>query len=438
MTLSLENVTRRAFLIGGAATMGSLVIGLRLIPHGFAKTPSVALAQDVPEYNPVAFVAIDGSGLVTITAHRAEMGQGIRTTLPMAVAEELEADWSRVRVVQAVGDEAVYGGQNTDGSRSLRHFLLPMRQMGAAVRQMLETAAAEAWGVDVGEVRARYHQVVHTPTGRTVDYGEIAAAASERLVPSPEHLRLKSPADFRYLGKGRPIVDLSDMTSGRAGYGIDVRLPEMKHAVIARPPVYGGRLISFDAAAALAVPGVERVVKLDGAAPPSGFRPLGGVAVVARNTWAAIQGRGKLKLTWDDGPNATYDSAAYRTQLEQTASRPGKVVRNEGDAPGALAATARLVTADYYVPHIAHSADGAAGRGGPRRRRPLRGVGVHAESAGRARRDRPRARDGDRSGPSERDAARRRLRTQVEARLRCRGGSAGPSGRCARQGDVDA
>lgn len=355
MATLLENVSRRNFLIGGAVAAGGLVIGLRLLPRGFAGGPPAAPAVDVPRFNPTAFVAIDETGLVTIVAHRSEMGQGVRTALPMAVADELEADWSRVRVVQAVGDEATYGGQNTDGSRSLRHFLGPMREMGAAVRQMLETTAAKTWGVDVTQVRARHHQVVHTLTGRILGYGELAAAARDLPVPRPETLKLKLPSEFRYMGKGLPIVDLADMTSGRAGYGIDVRLPRMKYAVIARPPVYGGRVVSFDEAPALAVPGVERVVKVDGAPLPSGFQPLGGVAVIARNTWAAIQGRGKLTITWDEGPNRSYDSAAYKTQLEETARRPGKVVRNDGDAPGALASAARVVKADYYVPHIAHA-----------------------------------------------------------------------------------
>jgi isoquinoline 1-oxidoreductase subunit beta len=354
MTAILENLSRRSFLIGGAVA-GGLVIGVRLLPHGLASTRPAAAAMDVPRFNPTAFVSIDETGLVTIVAHRSEMGQGVRTALPMAVAEELEADWSRVRVVQALGDEATYGGQNTDGSRSLRHFLHPMRDMGAAARQMLETAAAGVWGVDVRQVRARNHQVVHVPTGRALGYGQLAAAARELPVPRPEELQLKRPEDFRYIGKDLPIVDLAEMTSGRAGYGIDARLPGMKYAVIARPPVYGGRVASFDEAAALAVLGVERVVKLDGTPPPSGFQPLGGVAVIARNTWAAIQGRGKLNITWNDGPNRSYDSAAYKTVLEETARRPGKVVRNQGDASAALASAARVLKADYYVAHIAHA-----------------------------------------------------------------------------------
>jgi isoquinoline 1-oxidoreductase subunit beta len=350
----LENVSRRGFIRGAAAVSG-LVVGMRILPVSYAAPRPAAPATDVPLFNPTAFIAIDSTGFVTIVAHRSEMGQGIRTGLPMVVADELDADWSRVHVSQAVGDEATYGGQNTDGSRSMRHFLLPMRQMGAAVRQMLEEAAAASWGVDVTQVHARNHQIIHIPTGRVLGYGEAAAVARALPVPQPEALRMKKRSEFRYIGKGLPIVDLNDMTTGRACYGIDTRLLGMKYAVIARPPVYGGRVASFDDAPALAVPGVERVVKLESTPPPSGFQPLGGVAVIARNTWAAIQGRRKLKITWDDGPNRSYDSAAYKTELEETARRPGKVVRNEGDALSALASATSIVKADYYVPHIAHA-----------------------------------------------------------------------------------
>jgi isoquinoline 1-oxidoreductase subunit beta len=333
MTAILDNISRRGFLVGGTAVVGGLVLGLRVLPRTFAATKMPPLGVDVPKYNPIAFVAIDRTGRVTIVAHRAEMGTGVRTALPMAVADELEADWSRVVVVQAPGDEATYGGQNTDGSRSVRHFLRPMRQIGGAVRQMLETAAAKTWGVDASEVRAENHKVIHAPTGRALGYGELAEAARDLPVPSADAVKLKPTAELRYIGKGVTLVDLADMTSGQAHYGIDVRLPGMKYAVIARPPVYGGRVVSFDGAAARAVPGVERVVKLDGTPPPSGFQPLGGVAVIAHNTWAAIQGRNKLNVKWDDGANRSYDSVAYRRQLAETARRPGKVVRTTETPP---------------------------------------------------------------------------------------------------------
>jgi isoquinoline 1-oxidoreductase beta subunit len=192
----LENVSRRGF-IGGAAGIGALVVGMRVSSRSDAATPAAAPSTDVSRFNPTAFVAIDTSGLVTIMTHRSEMGQGIRTGLPMVVADELEADWSRVHVSQAVGDEPIYSGQNMDGSRSMRRFLQPMRQMGAAVRQMLEAAAAASWGVEVTEVHARNHQIIHAPTGRVLGYGQVAAVARALPVPKSELLKLKKPSECR-------------------------------------------------------------------------------------------------------------------------------------------------------------------------------------------------------------------------------------------------
>jgi len=355
--VALENVSRRGFLRGVLAT-GGLVIAAEFLPAraalayatGAAKFPGGVVSD------PHVFVSIDPSGIVTIIAHRAEMGTGSRTSLPMAVADELDADWARVRVKQSPGDEKKYGNQNTDGSRSLRHFIQPMRQCGAAARHMLEMAAAAQWGVDVSEVQAQNHEVVHKPSGRKLGYGELAAAASALPTPPPDQVKLKDEAAFRYLGKGNvPIVDLSDITTGRAVYGIDAKLPGMKYAVVARPPVLGGKLASYDATAALKVPGVEKVVVIDGTPPPAKFQPLGGVAVVAANTWAAIKGREALVVHWDDGPHASYDSAAYKSQLEATAGKPGTVARNDGDADQALATAAKTVTAQYYIPHLAHA-----------------------------------------------------------------------------------
>ena len=293
---------------------------------------------------------------MTIVAHRAEMGTGSRTSLPMAVADELEADWSRVKVVQSPGDEKKYGNQNTDGSRSLRHFIQPMRECGAAARHMLETAAAQRWGVPVGEVQAQNHEVIHKPSGRKLGYGDLAAAASALPTPPADQIKLKDEAAFRYLGKGNvQIVDLFDITTGRAVYGIDTKLAGLKYAVIARPPVMGGKLASYDGSAAMKVPGVEKIVVIEGTPPPSKFQPIGGVAVIARNTWAAIKGREALVIKWDDGPHASYDSAAYKAQLEETARKPGKVVRDEGDAEKALGSAAKTVFAEYYAPHLAHA-----------------------------------------------------------------------------------
>src|SRR5258708_6605722 len=282
------------------------------------------------------------------------MGTGIRTGLPMVLADELEADWQKVRIVQAQGD-AKYGDQNTDGSRSVRHFFEPMRQAGAAARQMLEESAAATWKVPVGECRARNHYVVHVPTNRRLPVGGLVRVAAGLPAPPPDRLRLKSAAERLYVGKPLPVVDLQDIIHGTAKYGIDVRLPGMKYVSIERCPVYGGKVKSHDATEARAVAGVEQVVEIEPAPIPSGFRPLGGLAVIATNTWAAQQARERLKVEWDFGPNAGYDSAKYRAELEASARADGQVARNNGDVAGALATSAHRVEADYYVPHYAHA-----------------------------------------------------------------------------------
>src|SRR5215510_11193866 len=338
----LANVSRRRFLKG--MSLGGLVLAVGL--------PSTVSAQEPKKYgrdgmpngwtdNPLAFVSIAEDGTVTIVCHRSEMGQGIRTGMPMIVADELEADWKRVRVAQAPGDEKKYGNQDTDGSRSTRHFFEPMRRCGAAARTMLEAAAAERWKVPPSEVEARNHEVVHRSTGRRLGYGVLAKAAAAQPVPARETLRLKDPKQFRYIGKnGIKLLDGQDIVSGKAQYGIDTRLPGMLYAVVARPPVYGGKVASVDTAEALKVAGVERVVEIEASPAPAHFNPVGGVAVLARNTYAAIQGRRALKITWDDGPNADYDSTAYKASLEESARKPGNVVRNDGDFTAAAAGAA--------------------------------------------------------------------------------------------------
>jgi isoquinoline 1-oxidoreductase beta subunit len=306
--------------------------------------------------DPLVFVSIDAAGVVSVVCHRSEMGQGVRTSFTMVVADELEADLSRVKVVQALGDEARYGNQNTDGSRSLRHSMEPLRRVGAAARAMLETAAAARWQVPVSEVQARNHELVHLPSGRKLGFGEVAAAAAALPVPARASLKLKTPAQFRYIGKDNtPSIDGADIVRGRAVYGTDIRLDGMVYAVVARPPVLGGKLKRFDAAKALKVPGVLRVIELKSTPLPANHHPLGGVAVVANNTWSAIKGREALELEWEDGAHASYDSVAYKTTLEAAARQPAKAVRNDGNATAALAKATRRVQAEYYLPHIAHA-----------------------------------------------------------------------------------
>jgi isoquinoline 1-oxidoreductase beta subunit len=309
--------------------------------------------------DPLVFVSIAEDGIVTVVCHRSEMGQGVRTSWPMIVAEDLEADLQRVRVKQAPGDEARYGNQNTDGSRSVRHWLQPGRRVGAAARLMLEAAAAAKWGVPASEVQARNHELIHQRTGRKLGFGEVAAAAAQLPVPARESLKLKPASQFRYIGRSDvKLIDGRDIVTGRAQFGADIRLPEMVYAVVARPPVVEGKVKTYDAAKALQIPGVLKVVEIQPTAGPRGFQPVGGIAVVARNTFAAIRGRQALEITWDDGPNpnAGYDSAAFRKTLENAARAPApKPARDDGRTMDVLAQAARKMEAEYYLPHLAHA-----------------------------------------------------------------------------------
>ena len=352
---TIVNLSRRD-VVKGIGGLTGLVLGFHVGSRPFPFAEAVAAAAAPASFNPNVYLAVDETGLVTIVAHRSEMGTGIRTALPMVLADELEADWTRVKVVQAQGDPK-YGDQNTDGSRSMRQFYQPMRVAGASARSMLETAAAHMWDVDPKDCRARNHVVVHVPTGRQLSFGDVAKVAATLQVPPDDHmdLRFKPASERRYVGKPIPIVDLDDMVRGKATYGIDVVLPGMKYASIERCPVYGGKVVTFDPTEALKVPGVVQVVEIPATPIPSGFYPLGGIAVIASNTWAAQQGRQKLKVTWDFGPNASHDSTVYRAQLEATAKQPGHVVRSQGNVDDAFAAAARHISADYFVPYYAHA-----------------------------------------------------------------------------------
>ena len=347
----IHNVSRRNFirnlLIGG----GGLVLGMRI---GTGNLWADASIQGGEYFSPNLFLSIDSEGIVTIIAHRSEMGTGIRTSLPMVVADELEADWNRVRIKQAIGDER-FGSQNTDGSRSIRRFYSVMRKAGATARQMLETAAAQEWGVSPAECKAQFHRVVHLPTGRSFEFSELVSRAAGLPVPSGDQLTFKASSERRYVGKDLPIADLSAITTGKARFGLDVRLPNMKVAVVERCPVHGGTVKSFDPSPVMAVKGVEAVVEIESFTPPHAFQALGGVAVVARDTWSALKGRKALKVEWDYGPNSDYSSGPYRKSLAGTVSQPCRVVQNRGDVDRALQGAERIVEAEYYLPHLAHA-----------------------------------------------------------------------------------
>src|ERR1700731_2669765 len=315
---SIYNLSRRGFLKGIAGS-SALILGAHYVPAVLWADESAPYRTpaDLATLHPNIFVGIDTDGTVHIVASRSEMGTVIRTSLPMVVADELDADWKRVKVEQAIGDWR-YGGQDTDGSHSIRDFFDVMRQAGGTARLMLIEAAATQWKVPPAECETGLHEVVHPPTGRKLGYGALAAAASKLPVPRKEMLRLKTRSQWRYIGKGHPSYDLTALCTGKAVYGMDARMDGMVYAAVMHPPVVGGKVKSYDDKEALKKKGVRQVVPIEPFKPPAAFQPLGGLAVIADNTWAAFQGRKKLSVVWDHGPNAVYNSAQYKKELFET------------------------------------------------------------------------------------------------------------------------
>ena len=355
----IQNLSRRDFLKNTGIT-GAMVLGAQLAPTSLI---AGARAQSGASVQPNLFVSIADDGLVTITCSRSEMGQGVRTGIPMILADELEADWQRVKIWQAPGDAEKYDpagkdGQNTDGSRSTRHHLDVMRELGAAGRYVLEQAAARRWGVDPGEVYAKDHRLYHTGSGQSFDFGEVVDAAADIAVPTgAEAPKLKDPSQWKYIGRDMPVVDNYDMSTGGADFGADVTIPGMKIAVVARAPVYRGKVKSFDATEALKVQGVEQVIEIP-ALPddkPAEFRALGGIAVIGTNTWSVLEGRRKLAVEWDDGPHTAHDSSTYDDQLRAAARAGGHVIRDRGNVDEAFAAADQVLEAEYFVPYFIHT-----------------------------------------------------------------------------------
>jgi isoquinoline 1-oxidoreductase beta subunit len=353
MSVEFVPPSRRAFL-GHIFSATAFVVSAPLAGP-IASAQQAATAGDATRWDPSVYLGIEANGDVKIIAHRSEMGTGCRTCLPMIVADELEADWSRVTIVQALGD-VKYGSQNTDGSCSVRDFYDAMRSAGAAARTTLEHAAAGQWGVPEGEVQARNHFVVHTKTNRRIPYAQLIPLLSSATAPNQNEIRFKTPAQFRYVGKDMPIADLDDLVRGKGTFGIDAKMPGMVYAAIERPPVMGAKLRQVDDSGVKQVNGVQQVVMLDLAEPPLAFKPLGGAAVIANSTWAALQGRRQLKVDWDLGENAAYDSAAYRKTMDETARKPGRVAREMGNVDAEFGKSAgKVVEASYYTPLLAHA-----------------------------------------------------------------------------------
>jgi len=345
----MERISRREFLQRTGKAGGGLVLAVTLTS---GCQPSGQDAVDEASVAPNVYVNIRDDGAVEIYCHRSEMGQGIRTCLPQVIADEMEADWDRIELIQALGDEK-YGDQNTDGSTSIRQQFDLLRTAGATAREMLVAAAAATWGVPASECEAREHAVHHATSGESAGFGELVAAAADVAVP--EEVAFKSADDYRYIGKSIDLIDGFDMTTGQANYGIDTVLPDMLYASIERCPAVGGTIASLDDAAARAVAGVADVLQLPDATSPPVFNPLGGVAVLANNTWAAQKGREALEIEWDYGANAAYDSATYREALAETARAGGRSVLERGDVEAAFGEAATVHEAEYFAPHLSQA-----------------------------------------------------------------------------------
>src|ERR1700730_16614608 len=345
--IHVENVGRRGFLKGMLGA-GAFVLSVRWAPAEMFGSEASASASDAmtkAALRPNVYLAIDTDGTAYVIAHRSEMGSGSRTALPRIVADELDADWARVKIVQAIGDEK-YGDQDTDGSHSVRSFFGTLREAGATARLMLIRAAAGPWVVPAPECRTEMHTVVHAPSGKKLGYGELAAAAAKLELPKKEELKLKTRGEWRYIGKGTASYDLKDMCTGKAAYGQDTHMEGMLYASVAHPPVFGSSVKSVDDKAALSVVGVKQTATIDAFKPPIGFQALGGVAVLADNTWAAMQGKKKLKIDWETSPHSVRNSEAYKKELQETARKPGKVVRENGNVDAAFAKGGKIVEAE--------------------------------------------------------------------------------------------
>ncbi len=345
------SVNRREFLLVSSAAAAGLVVGCRYVPSSEPRSvPSGSTGTGKVSHKLSTFVQVATSGEVTIWVSKSEMGQGIRTALPMIVAEELDVEWSRVSIRQADLDK-VWGSMGTGGSSSVRSMWTPLRTAGAAARLMLVGAAAKWWSVDPSSCTTEAGHVVHAATGRKIGYGELAEAASAE--PVPEAPRLKAPEDFRIIGKSLDRLDNRSIAAGEAQYGLDVRVPGMLFAAIARPPAFGAMVRGFDAAAAKAMAGVRDVFAIEPAKPPN--HVWGGVCVVAESTWIALRARDALKIEWDMGPNANENDAQIASALAKLTESKGKVVRGEGDADKAIDVATRRVDATYELPLLAHA-----------------------------------------------------------------------------------
>ena len=349
-TLEMNTVTnqnRRKFLKQSGLAAGGLVLGISLPQTTIA---GFKMGED-NTFNPNAFIHIADNGDTLIYCGRCEMGQGISTALPAAVADELEADWSRVSIKQGEGNEEKYGPQATGGSASIRVMYIPMREAGAAAKVMLVAAAAKVWAVPTDDCLAENHYVINKNNQQKLSYGDLASLAANE--PVPNSVTLKEKKDFKYIGKDIARHNQGDIVVGKLTYGVDTKMPGLKYAAITHCPVVGGKLKSVDKTAAMEVKGVLDVIEIPRFDVP--FGTLGGVAVVADNTWTAQQALKKLTIEWDLGENQSYDTKAYKAQLVKNVETPAQLVAERGDITKAFAEAEHVMKATYTGGHLSHS-----------------------------------------------------------------------------------
>src|SRR5713226_4957200 len=343
-------VNRRDFLKAGAAGGVALVVGFHLSPRAFADQ---AAEQEEKTPNPFdAWVRITPDNRVTLILGKSEMGQGIMTALPMILAEELCVDWKQVKVKQAPTNPKIYD-LGTGGSGSVAGSWLPLRRVGAAAREMLVAAAAQKWEVSPDTCKAENGEVVHGNPKRYLSYGELVETAAKLPIPNLNTVPLKNSDDFTLVGHDTRRFEVRDKATGAAKFGIDSRVPGMLFAVVARCPVFGGKVASFDATKAKAVPGVRDVLQIETSG--RGASTTGGIAVLADNSWAAIQGRNALVVKWDEGAAANESTETLHNQFVENASKPGRILRNDGDAGAALASAPKKIEAAYELPFAPHA-----------------------------------------------------------------------------------
>ena len=338
----IKNISRRSFIKGIGLASGGLIIACNT---GSSEKPLKANIEFIPN----VFIQLNSDGSLILVASRSEMGNGVRTSLTSILADEMDADWSRVSIKQATGD-AIYGDQNTDGSRSVRYLYESLRKMGATARTMLITSAAQIWNVPEAECHADNHFIIHK-SGKKLAYGDLAETAKTLKIPT--EVKLKSPADFKYIGKNLASIDVEDYSNGTAVFGLDKRLDKMKFAAVQRCPVTFGKVKSFDKTEALKVNGVLDVIEIPRIEKP--FGSLGGVAVIATNTWAAFKGKEALKIDWDHGPNIVYDSDKYMDQITTEVQKSAKVYKAKGNLNEAFKTAHKTIESTFKLPHLVHA-----------------------------------------------------------------------------------